>query len=200
MTGPDLAGVDDVAFTRLIARFVASHLSIDPDRVYAAGFSNGAMLTHGLGCRAADLVDAIVSIGTTMLENIADTCAPAAPVAALFFHGTEDESFPPEGRVGGPELVLTGIEETVTRWAELNACDPAPAVEGLPDAAADGTTVERRRFAGCAGGGAATSYEILGGGHTWPGRPLLSPELGRTTQDISAGVEMLAFFEAAAGS
>lgn len=200
VTGPDLAGVDDVAFTRLIVQFVASNLTVDPGRIYAAGFSNGAMLTHLLACRAADLVDAIASVGATMLQNVGDSCAPAEPVAALFFHGTEDESFPPDGRIGGPGLVLTGIDETVARWAELNGCDLAPAVEAIPDAADDGTTVERRTFAGCASGGGVSFYEIAGGGHTWPGRPLLSAELGRTTEDISAGAEMLAFFAAITGS
>ena len=43
-------GADDVAFVRAMLDTLAGELRTDPDRVYAAGISNGAMFTHRLAC------------------------------------------------------------------------------------------------------------------------------------------------------
>ncbi len=200
-TGPDLAGVDDVRFTRAMLVVLSASLNIDPARIFATGFSNGAMFTHKLACDGADVISAIASVGATMLENVADTCAPVRSISTLFLHGTEDVSFPWDGRVGGPLFVLMGAEETLATWAAISACDPVPSVEPLPDIAADATTVERQEFSGCSGGAKLSFYVINGGGHTWPGsaNPLPASAFGRTTQDIVASQEIIQFFDSVGG-
>lgn len=201
ITGPDLAGVDDVRFTRAMLVALSASLNIDPARVFATGFSNGAMFTHKLGCDGADVISAIASVGATMLQNVAEMCAPVRPISTLFLHGTEDISFPWDGRVGDPLLVLMGAEETLTTWAEISACDPGPSIESLPDISADATTVELREFGGCSAGARLAFYVINGGGHTWPGspNPLPASTFGRTSQDITASREIIEFFDAVGG-
>lgn len=200
ITGPDLAGVDDVRFTRAMLVNLSATLNIDPDRIFAAGFSNGGMLMHKLACDGADIMAAVASVGATMLENVAGTCAPLDPISTLFLHGTEDVSFPWEGRVGDPSFILMGAEQTVATWAMLSSCDAVPSVELLPDVAEDGTTVELRTFTGCSAGSQLAFYVINGGGHTWPGSSNPLPEsFGRTTQDIVGSREILQFFGAVSG-
>jgi poly(3-hydroxybutyrate) depolymerase len=51
--------VDDVQFVRDVIAHVEAEYRIDSRRVYAAGFSNGAMMTHRL---AADLPDLLAGV------------------------------------------------------------------------------------------------------------------------------------------
>lgn len=194
-TAADLAGIDDVAFTRAILDRIARDLNIDPARIFAVGLSNGAVFTHRLACDLSDRVAGIASIAATMLENLAERCAPSRAVPALLFLGDEDPFFPWEGDVGNTGLRLLGAEETADRFAKLNGCDPPPEVSEVPDLADDGTSVERWEYGDCAEEDAAMFFAIRGGGHTWPGSDAaFPPSFGRTTRDISANRLMLGFF------
>ena len=51
-------GVDDMEFIRTVLDHLSAHVRIDPNRVYATGFSNGGMISHRLGCEVADRIAA----------------------------------------------------------------------------------------------------------------------------------------------
>ncbi|MFN9993139.1 MAG: hypothetical protein ACK54H_07320, partial [Phycisphaerales bacterium] len=59
----------------------------------------------------------------------------------------------------------------------------------------DGTTVRRWIYPTRPGGEATLLYEIIGGGHTWPGTEAPVGFIGRTTKDISANDVMWEFFK-----
>ena len=65
-----LLRVDDVGFARaLVANVSAALLCIDAARVWAAGFSNGGMLSQRLLCEASDVFSAAASVaGVVALE------------------------------------------------------------------------------------------------------------------------------------
>ena len=50
--------VDDVGFVRALIQEVSSLISIDSKRVYATGFSNGAILAYRLACELSDKIAA----------------------------------------------------------------------------------------------------------------------------------------------
>lgn len=52
-------GVDDMAYVHALVASVGTHLSVDPKRVFASGFSNGAALTQRLAWKASDLFAAV---------------------------------------------------------------------------------------------------------------------------------------------
>jgi polyhydroxybutyrate depolymerase len=116
----------------------------------------------------------------------------------VFFHGSDDTFFPPEGRIAGNTVLnvrLLSIEESVDSWADRDGCDGSPEITALPDAEDDGTTVVRAIHAHCEGGAAVAYYAVAGGGHTWPGSAVPSgAPIGRTSQDVSASAEAVDFF------
>ena len=50
-TPAEVAGIDDVAYTKAVLNQIERRYAIDRTRITAAGFSNGALMTQLLGCR-----------------------------------------------------------------------------------------------------------------------------------------------------
>jgi polyhydroxybutyrate depolymerase len=184
---------DDIAFTEVIIEKMALDMRIDLDRVYAVGFSQGALMTFRVACDLSHRVAAVATVGATMLEWQGDHCGPLRAVPIAMIHGTDDEEFPPGGRVGG--LVRSvSVDEMVTHWVATDGCGATPATADLPDTADDGTTVSRVTYSGCSGGAEVVLYRVEGGGHTWPGSSFdFAPLLGVTSQDLVAS-EVIADF------
>lgn len=194
-----LLNIDDVGFVRALIGQLEADAGIDPRRVYAAGFSNGALFVHRLACDSADRIAAFASVAATALEpDAVPPCEPGAAVPIVFFHGSLDPSFPPDGRTfgAGPTQVSTlSIDETLAAWVERNGCEPpTPERTELPDVEPDGTTAARESWSGC-DGGELTFYEITGGGHTWPGSPVdFNDFLGPDSHDVVASEVIVDFF------
>lgn len=195
-TYPATAGQDDVTFMRRIVDLTSQDLNIDPARIYAAGFSNGALFTHRVACSLADLFAAVASVGATMTARVAADCLPPRPVPAVLFLGDQDGQFPWNGLRLQFETAFSA-DDTATWWSLLNQCRGARTVSQLPDAADDGTRVERWSYRECARDADVDFYAVYGGGHTWPGSPVVLPEatFGRTTRDISASEIAVEFLE-----
>lgn len=183
-------GSDDVAYLRRVVADVAGRLPVDRRRIYAAGLSNGAAMSHRLACEAADLFAAIVAVGGGNQLAAAQGCAPVRPVAVLQVHGSADPCWPYEGGTGsclqrdGKRKV--GVAETLAGWATRNGCGAPPREEALPDLADDGMRTTRIRWPGCRAGGDVVLLRIEGGGHAWPdGHQYLPARLvGRPTRDF----------------
>jgi len=194
-----LLNIDDVGFVRALIRQIEADVDIDLGRVYAAGFSNGALFTQRLACDAADMIGAFASVAATALEpDAVPPCEPDARVPIVFFHGSLDPSFPPDGRAFGdpPAGVSTlSIGETLAAWVDRNGCQPpTPERTELPNVEPDGTTATRESWTGC-GRGDLIYYEITGGGHTWPGSSIeFSDFLGPDSHDVVASEVIVDFF------
>ena len=190
--------IDDVRFTRDLIERVATDAPLDRRRVFAVGFSNGALFVHRLACDATDVVAGFASVGATMIgEQFVPACERAQSRPMIFFHGSDDTSFPREGRVFELDLgtVFTlSMDDTIARWSERNDCSPDPEVTQLPDRSADGTTVTHHDYIDCAGADLAY-YDVKNGGHTWPGSPVdFAKFLGAKTLDVNAGEVIADYF------
>ncbi len=172
----------DVAFLRTLVADVAVKVALDPNQIYASGFSNGGGMAHRLACDAADLV---VAIGTVSGQYVAvDDCEPTQPVAVIAFHGTADIIVAYEG-VG---RLLPDIPTWARDWAERDACGPVPERERITD------DVVRNRWFGCADDVEVQLYTIDEGAHAWPGSD--RPGFFAPTQTIDATDLMWDFFRA----
>jgi len=190
--------VDDVGFVRALLDDVASVASVDADRVFATGLSNGGIMAHYLASELSDRIAAIAPVGgPLMLEKPRNSRA----VPVMHFHGTKDEFAPIEGGFGKGFLGRNGItafrsvEHTMQTWVKANGCRTEPETVKLPDKAADGMLVTRKTWTGGRKGSEVVLIEIEGGGHTWPGQRPVVARLGDSTMDISANDLMWEFFQ-----
>ena len=75
---------------------IDEEFSLDLSRVYAAGYSNGGMLTYSLACLRGDLFAGVCVMSGALLDAM-DSCDPAQPVPMIIFHGTGDFVLPYNG-------------------------------------------------------------------------------------------------------
>jgi len=193
----DFTGMKDLALVDAIVERIGNRISIDEDRLFASGFSNGALMAIWMTCNRSDQVAATGIVGGTILSGL--PCSFRRPVPAVFILGDEDRQFPfHEG-----SAVVAGqlsASQSMDYWLDKNGCDSAREVVDLPDALDDGTTVHRWDYPDCTGPLTVTLYEIRGGGHTWPGSPLkLSPELGTKSNEIRASTVIADFLTDGSG-
>jgi polyhydroxybutyrate depolymerase len=171
---------DEHTFARALVAELVANACVDADRVFATGISSGAAMTAGTACLDSDVFHGFAPVAANFYAPA--LCADATPRPMVIFHGTDDAAVPyGGGRVtaGGASngLSTKGAEESAAAWAEHNGCDPEPTVvEQSPE-------VVKHSWTGC--DDPVVLYEIVGGGHTWPGA-IDVPRLGAVTDEISA--------------
>jgi polyhydroxybutyrate depolymerase len=181
---------DDVAFLQALADTLRRRHGIPAHRVFAAGISNGAMMSYRLACEGPGTVAAIGVVAGAVPAGLRRACSATSPVATIALHGTDDRLVSFDG--GGN---LLSVPASVSLLAARAGCGAA----GTPDTTdrvRDGTLVTRVAFTGC-----TVPVELLtirGGGHTWPGGPRVRTRLlGRTTRELDASEVLWRFFDRA---
>ena len=174
-------GVADVQFVSDLIDSLEVQLCVDAKRVFATGMSNGAFLSHRLGCELSDRVAAIAPVAGVLGVP---QCNPKRPVPVMHFHGTADPLVPYDGSA---TLGFPAVSDTFAGWASRDGCT------GDPAKTYDNGDAHCATYASCNAGATVTLCTIDNGGHTWPGG-LPVPSLGYTTTDISATDAMWTFF------
>jgi len=210
--GGDATGDNlDLAFTEALLDQLEASLCVDTSRVYAAGLSNGAMMTSMLACRLADRLAAVAPIAGIAAYG---ACEPDRAVPVLTIHGTADPILLFNGGVGDLVKLISGgrsgqpateAPETTTipvdldgpgypantrAWAERNGCAPNPT-----DTAVSGEVTLRTYD--CPVDADVQMYIVTGGGHAWPGSEFsrnVAAIVGHTTFDIDATQLIWEFF------
>jgi polyhydroxybutyrate depolymerase len=181
---------DDVGFVSSLIDHLAENYSINTERVYACGMSNGGFMSYRLACELNDRIAAVASVTGSIVPDFLSSCNPGEPVPALSIHGTADDVVPYEGQVN----LSTDVDSVAAFWASNNGCDPVPTVEQLPDIdTEDASTVTRISYNDCDNEEISLLFRINGGGHTWPGAFISFPG-SVTNQDINASHEIWTFF------
>jgi polyhydroxybutyrate depolymerase len=198
---PNSSSPDDVGYLRAVIEKITREYPVDPQRVFAAGLSNGGLMCHRLACEAPDLVAGVAGVASQLTVPTENRCSTTAPVPILLINGTEDPivRFDDTSTQGGhldPESVLSA-RETVESWALHNRAALNPDVTFLPDVdPEDGTRVTREVYPGKADGAPVWFYVVEGGGHSWPGGRVLfrNPFDAPTSNDVSASELITEFF------
>jgi polyhydroxybutyrate depolymerase len=178
--------VDDLGFLTALLDTISAQYTIDADRVYSTGMSNGGFMSHDLACFRSERFAAIASVTGTMTPFRMSTCAATHPTPVMQIHGTADGTVPYNGNAG-----FVPVVELVAHWADVNNCDPTAVMTPVPDIVdTDGCTAEQYVYSGGDAGSVVELYKIIGGEHTWPG----AFPIGVTNQDIDASVEIWRFF------
>jgi polyhydroxybutyrate depolymerase len=193
---------DDVAFIGHMLDDISTRYEIDGTRVFAAGASNGAMMTYRLTCAMPERFAAVgVVMGATIPLALVDDCMSGPPVPVAMIHGTKDRILPYAGGdvFAGPGMVLglLGVEESFHLWRARNGCtgDIEQTVIA-PPGEAEATSVEQWTATGCTNDADVVLYRVVGGGHAWPGGRWIAPRIliGRTTSRLDASEVLWEFF------
>jgi len=161
--------VDEFAFVREVIDDVSSKLCVDPEKIWASGFSNGAMLSEVLACKMGDVFKAVTSVsGVVELrpgnEGGLQACddavnGTAKRAAVLNVHGNADPVVPWQS---DPVLGFPGIPKDMQAWADRSGCKTDPV-----------TIFEQgkytiQRWSDCMDGKHMDLVKVAGGGHAWP--------------------------------
>jgi polyhydroxybutyrate depolymerase len=201
-------GVDDLGFVSSLLDHLEAELCVDTSAVFAAGMSNGAMLTYRLACEMPDRFAAFAPV-SGVLEQL--PCTPTKPVPLLAVNGLADLNVPYHGGFGcgaTENINFTSVPVSIDTMAAINncscrthdeSCTTSYLIEGHGSCASYGPCTP-------AAGAASGAYvdvvlcTIDGGGHAWPGaRPNGAPQEGcnnTIVQDFNTNTHIWAFFNA----
>lgn len=119
-------GNDDTAFLIALAAYLQKEYSLDPDRTYAAGFSNGAFMMHRLAMEAADTFSACVSVAGLMPLKIWDSRKDVNEISFFQIYGEKDAAIPKNSDGSANNAKDPAIEDVMAYWAQscgLELCD-----------------------------------------------------------------------------
>ncbi len=179
--------VDDIGFTSALIDSLSLTYSINQDRVFSTGMSNGGFMSYTLACELSDRIAAIASVTGAMNLNQSSTCNPSHPMPVLEIHGTSDATV---AYIGASWIEATS--NTLNYWATFNNCAIPAIMTPVPNInLTDGCTAEHYIYPNGLNGVDVEHYKIIGGGHTWPGAPFT---VGVTNRDLDASIKIWEFF------
>ena len=195
--------VDDVGFAVAVLDDLAGRVSLDRERIYATGLSNGSMMAYRLAAEASHRIAAVAGVaGAMTLPRF----APALSVPVMHIHSVDDPRALYNGGLG-PAFPFTDtrvfhepVDAMLEKWIARNGCPVQPQVgdpvRGRPDAADAAHTATRHAFLPCRDGTEVVLWKLTGAGHVWPGgvQDYLPWLLGAGTAVIDANHEMWRFF------
>ncbi|MGH9072094.1 MAG: alpha/beta hydrolase family esterase [Acidimicrobiales bacterium] len=180
---------DDVTFLTQVVTVMEQRYCVNPDRVYATGFSGGARMASQLACDSSSTFAAVAPVSGLRRPT---PCPTTRPVPVMAFHGTADPVDPYEGH--GEAYWTYSVPQAAQDWAGQDKC-ASTASTSHP---AGGATLTQ--YTGCAGGAVVELYSLTGEGHEWPGGPRLPKSLtrllGPQSNAVNADNTMWAFFAA----
>lgn len=116
---------NDDAFVRAVLADAKRRWTVDPARVWAAGFSIGGSMAWHQACFQGDLFTAYLPVAGAFWRPHPQSC-PSGPVTLMHVHGTADTVVPMQGRpireVYHQGDVLTGM----AFWRNQNGCAAEP--------------------------------------------------------------------------
>lgn len=180
-------GVDDIGFLSALIDTVSANYSINQNRIYSTGMSNGGFMSFTLAGQLSDKITAIASVTGTMsiLQIPANTVNIPMPIMQI--HGTADATVDYNG-----DANFLSVDDVLNYWIGHNNCSTTPVITNVPNTnTTDGCSAERYDYLNGDNGAEVVHYKITPGAHTWPGAPFT---IGVTNQDFDASVEIWKFF------
>lgn len=199
------ANIDDIGFFNALISRLKAEYSIDPNRIYATGSSNGAQMAYRLAHHLPSQIAAIAPVAVS-LGAVSDYDPGPLTHPVMVVHGSSDTHAPYTGGIGPDSLLpfdYIPIEIAVsTRNAVIpylvgrSSSPPEKATYTPYDGYVPNSEITIRSW----GWGAARAgrrvvlVRVNGGGHAWPGS--LNPTFngGYVTHKISATRAIWQFF------
>ena len=157
---------DDIGFLKKLVGVIATDLHVEPQSIFVAGFSNGAMMANRMACEASESFAAAALIGGRLERGYG--CTPSKRLPLLQINGGKDKTVPHDGSLSSGQYYFSSTTDISEQWNKGESC----AVERddwLPVSLA-GQAVK------CSIGCADTDHPSIDcvwaeGDHRWPGTP-----------------------------
>ena len=147
---------DDIGFIETLIVKLQDQLSIDPERVYASGFSTGGMFSYALACFCNEPIAGVAAVSAAQL-NLVD-CAPS-PINVFIAHGTDDDLLPYYGSSD-----IASIDEVVSFWTSVNQTSTVAQESSY---AFEKETVYQYIYSGGINNSQVMLYKVENGNHGW---------------------------------
>ena len=123
----------EVPFFNQMLDKLSSAYSVDVNRIFATGYSDGGLMDFGLGCSMSGRIAAMAPVAAAMPKEMTAHCEPSRAVPVLMMNGTSDPVIRyGGGQVKGAALITLSVQTTAEKWAELDRCSPKPTHTSLP--------------------------------------------------------------------
>lgn len=167
-----LIQANDTQWIHHIVTYFLANLDVDPERIFATGFSAGGMMSYRLGCEMNDQIRAIAVVGSTMPEFVKPFCDDSDPVPILILHGMADTVVP----IDDSRVNFFSLLETLEYWIEHNKCDTDTMLtDTQPIIETQGSDVDIYSFLDCEGENQIKLITVEDGQHFWFGMPYFTP-------------------------
>jgi polyhydroxybutyrate depolymerase len=150
-------GIDDVGFITAAVADISRKLAVDTARVYAAGISNGGIMSYTLACETA----VFAAIGPDSATQLS-ACESPHPTSVMHIHGTADRLVRNDGAPGAGVAHINGppVTQLNAFWRNVNRCGNAASTT-------NGSLITST--AGCPDNRSVVLVTVDEGGHQWPG-------------------------------
>jgi polyhydroxybutyrate depolymerase len=146
-------GTDDVGFIDQMIELICKYYTIDRNRIFVTGHSNGSFMAYRLAYELSDKITAIAPHSGQMLYL--PIIAPTYKVSVLHLHALDDSSVPYYGNQNEQ-----AVDEILNHWASWFSCSQQP-----------DTTFKNSDYLikewGCPGNTVLKLYLLNKGGHSW---------------------------------
>jgi polyhydroxybutyrate depolymerase len=154
--GDNKSSADDLGFVEAMVNEISSQYNLDMERIYAAGYSNGAMMAYGLANYKSDIIAAVASVSGSMLDCLGST---SHPMPVLHLHGTSDGVIAYEG---GNDY--NPVQSTLDYWINFNNTVSTPTINTDNTS---GMTIEHYVYDQGDNSVSVEHYKYIGGDHVW---------------------------------
>jgi polyhydroxybutyrate depolymerase len=201
---PGNPGTDDVAFAAAVIADVSKRQTLDPQRFYAMGMSNGGMMVQRLALELAPPLAAVATASGTLAAD--NGCKPAQrPVPILLMHGTEDPVVPYAGGsvkiLGHARGTTISVDDNVRFWLKADGLAelPVPVPQPFAHSGTGDTKASQQTWGNDNKAAQVSLIRVDGGGHVEPSLryhygPIYEKLVGRQNRDLEAAEQAWQFF------
>jgi polyhydroxybutyrate depolymerase len=169
-------GLDEIAFIRNAITKVKEEFCVDPNRIFASGYSGGGRMLSAYLCSGGEGFSGAGFVNSLRAGRPVETdgkwspdkenCSPAKPVSIMAFAGIKDKQNPYAG--GGAAYWQYGFKTAIQRWSDLDGCKGSDNAKTVDD-------VTFSMYGTCKNGARIATYVFANGTHDWP-RPVAAKQ------------------------
>jgi polyhydroxybutyrate depolymerase len=190
---------DDVGFINKLIDTLIRNYPVDVSRIYAAGVSNGGVMSYRLGVALKGKIKGIASFVANVGEDFSKKNTPSVPIDVMIVNGTADPIMPYEGgyvkirgQLIGPVL---STEQSAQYFAKAFSCDQKPNVSPMIDHDKKDDTSYYTNTYTCPLSKIKV-ITVVNGGHAIPGKKQYLPKMfiGIASKEFDGAEEVIKFF------